>query len=206
MIFSRITILLLLVASSTAFVQEMTLHSGLSCTGPGFTFETKEPNLANWEFFLPSVQSIKVVGWWYFYTGVNFSPYQSHTNFRSSTYCFNSTYPTVSKSLRYVGPLETTTPSISIYDGASAVSTEKIFTTSAANNFGFEAEYVIVSGMSSWTLYYNDDFTGNTTCVNGNGGLVGSNRNFRSATMGCNSLENKGNATKIGNPPTYTFS
>lgn len=117
--------------------------------------------------------------------------------------CFNSTTPRRASSLRFAGPLESDTPALAVYDLDSASGAEIVFTTGAAHNFGFVADYAIASGTSSWTLYFTADFTGNSTCVHAGGGLVYKSATFRSAIMGCNKENESNNVTVIGNEPRF---
>lgn len=41
---------------------------------------------------------------------------------------------------------------------------EETYTGLAANNFGFIPAGLVLTGGSSWTGFFNDDFTGNSTC------------------------------------------
>lgn len=75
-------------------------------------------------------------------------------------------------SLRYTGPADVTTPSISIYSGNPDTSTggvERTFTSLAATNFGFVPKWMVLTGGSSWTGFANEDFSGNSTCFTGSG-------------------------------------
>lgn len=125
---------------------------------------------------------------WWFFTGTGFAPYLTNSGYRSTPYCANSSYIYASQSLRFAGPLETATPALAVYESwySSGAGREVIFTTGAANNFGFIARSAIASGTSSWTLYYNENFTGNTTCLSSGGELVITSATFGSAIMGCN--------------------
>lgn len=89
-----------------------------------------------------------------------------HLSADGTVLCRNGYLPRT-MSLRFLGPLETTTPSISIYSGAdynSAGGTERTFTGLAANNFGFIPTAISLTGRSSWTGFANENFSGNSTC------------------------------------------
>jgi hypothetical protein len=109
--------------------------------------------------------------------------------------CYNQTTAGV-KSLRYLGPINTTTPSISIYEGTNDTvygGREIIITGPAANGFDLEPVfypyiYVLITGRSSWTLFLNNDFSGNATCLIGTGEMQTFDMyNFKSITRGCDS-------------------
>lgn len=71
------------------------------------------------------------------------------------------------RSLRFLGLSDTTTPSVSIYSGVMgnlAGGMERTFTGMAAANFGFVPSYMVLTGRSSYTGFANDDFSGNSTC------------------------------------------
>ncbi len=62
------------------------------------------------------------------------------------------------------------------------------FTGLAANIFGFNPNYILITGRSSWTLYENNDHTGNATCLIGSqemSGFLGNSYNFQSISKGC---------------------
>lgn len=120
------------------------------------------------------------------YSGANFNTYLNSYSYRPTFVCINSTHPKTSRSLRHLGPSQTDTLSLSVYESGSWVGRELIITAPAATNFGFVATYGVASDYSSWTLYTNADFTGASVCVAGNGGLVSRTFTFRSATSGCN--------------------
>ncbi len=109
--------------------------------------------------------------------------------------CVNRTIAGV-KSLRYLGPINTTTPAISIYEGTngnSAGGREIVITGPAANGFDLEPVFysflrVIITGRSSWTLFLNNDFSGNATCLIGTQEMqLFAMYNFKSITRGCDS-------------------
>lgn len=105
--------------------------------------------------------------------------------------CYNDTlFPTLS--LRYMGPLETTTPSASIYSGSGEYfmgGVERTFTGLAANNFGFLPKFLVLTGRSSWTGFPNEDFSGNATCFSVMD-IIGyiniSSYGIKSLVQGCN--------------------
>ncbi|OXA42673.1 hypothetical protein Fcan01_22422 [Folsomia candida] len=108
-----------------------------------------------------------------------------------SIFCHNGTIHSI-MSLRFTGPLETMTPSISIYSGANfdiSSGIELTFTGLSATNFGFVPKYAVLTGRSSWTGFENEDFTGNATCFETlreiEATLLGE-KEIRSFAQGCN--------------------
>ncbi|OXA46249.1 hypothetical protein Fcan01_19324 [Folsomia candida] len=119
------------------------------------------------------------------YSEKNFVNYFGGTSFQSKPICTDTTEIRNSRSVRHLGPRDSSIPALSVYAHDYASGTEQIFTTRAASNFGFTANYAVASGYSSWTLYYNADFTGNSTCLSSKGTIIGKSVVFRSAVMGC---------------------
>lgn len=107
--------------------------------------------------------------------------------------CRNQTLFRTMKSLRYLGPLDTTIPSISIYSGTDsdlAGGIERTFTGLAANDFGFLPAWMLLTGRSSWTGFSSPDFSGNSTCFSTSelmGGAQVDGNPMRSLIKGCNS-------------------
>lgn len=94
------------------------------------------------------------------------------------------------QSLRYAGPEDTATESLSIYGFSSFYEgTEVVITSDSAANWGFFPEFLMITGFSNWTLYYNDDFTGESTCVRGTSDFhpisIPNIPTFRSVVKGC---------------------
>lgn len=110
-----------------------------------------------------------------------------------------------SKSLRFSGPLESATPALAVYEFGGAAGREEIFTTGAANNFGYIANYAMAFGTSTWTLYSNDNFTGTPICISGGGEMAERAVVFRSAIIGCHAQYGSGYVPVIGKEPEFHF-
>lgn len=116
--------------------------------------------------------------------------------------CRNWTLP-LTMSLRYNGPLDLATPSVSIYNGTTSANLggiERTFTGLSATNFGFVPKAIFITGRSSWTGFANEDFSGISTCFStselaGWGDLAG--KEIRSFVQGCNSLFESENFDKF---------
>lgn len=86
-----------------------------------------------------------------------------------------------------MGPSETNTVAFAFMSGPGQDGPEIVVTARAANNFGFNTgEGADVWGFSEWTIYANNDFTGDEKC------LVGTKtkhwfdeRGFKSVIRGC---------------------
>lgn len=99
------------------------------------------------------------------------------------------------QSLRYLGPSDVSAPSISIYNGVAGGThggAELTFTALAGNNFGFVPTGFVLTGRSSWTAFFNDNFTGNSTCYTTSALMVRSafGTTTRSILQGCNAKYN----------------
>lgn len=68
---------------------------------------------------------------------------------------------------------------------------ERTFTGLAANNFDFVPTALILTGRSSWTGFFNNDFSGNSTCYS-TAELIGwvymYGNVVRSIVQGCNPI------------------
>jgi hypothetical protein len=95
--------------------------------------------------------------------------------------------------MRYFGPLDTSTKAITFINGSANHNwegRELIIENLSANNFGFIPQVGIITGGFSWTLYSDNNFGGNSTCINPgdnewhvfNAGII----QFLSVTQGCN--------------------
>ncbi|XP_021959262.1 uncharacterized protein LOC110855149 [Folsomia candida] len=151
------------------FVQEITFYTEPNAGGDGFLFRSKQPDLSpHYSSQLRMVRSYCYTGWWIGFNETNYSNQNTlnQDSANGTVVCRNATFP-LTMSLRYQGPLDTTTPSVSIYSGTIsnyAGGIERTFTALAATNFGFVPKYMVLTGRSSWTGFFNDDFTGNSTC------------------------------------------
>lgn len=90
------------------------------------------------------------------------------TAYDGNLFCENVTLPTM-MSLRYLGPLDVSTPSFSVYAGTYESNwggEEKTFTGLRANDFGFPPKGITITGGSSWTVFSNNNYTGTATCYN----------------------------------------
>ncbi len=90
---------------------------------------------------------------WHGFSGTNYTNNWalSYLSSDGDSHCFNSTL-NVMMSLRYSGPADVSTPSISIYGGNPGTITggvERTFTSLAATNFGFVPTWMVLTGRSS---------------------------------------------------------
>ncbi|OXA54755.1 hypothetical protein Fcan01_11730 [Folsomia candida] len=135
------------------FVQEMTFYTEPDYGGNAFRFRTKEPDLtAYWPIWV-EVKSWCGNGYWTGFSRADYTDVRTLNGYSPDgvTSCINASLPST-RSLRFLGPLETTTPSVSIYGGSSydpAGGTERIFTNLAANSFGFVPTYMTLTGRSN---------------------------------------------------------
>ncbi|XP_021951949.2 uncharacterized protein LOC110848907 [Folsomia candida] len=184
---------------AVGYVQEITLYTEPNQEGNAFRFRTKEPDLSpHYSVLLGEVKSHCYMGFWRAFEQRN---YTSSFTFgggiaNAQPRCGNIALATT-LSLRYMGPLETTTPSVSIYSGptpgAQLDGIELTYTSLAATNFGFIPTNLVLTGRSSWTGFVNDDFTGNSTCFSTTELIRYTNlagKEIRSLIQGCNARYN----------------
>ncbi|XP_021963508.1 uncharacterized protein LOC110858934 [Folsomia candida] len=177
---------------SLGFVQEIMLYTEPDAGGSGLIFRTKEPDLTQHQFILRDVKSFCSRGYWRGFSGVNYSIAWSfnHHSRDGELHCENAELP-ATMSLRYSGPADASTPSVSIYSGTLGTITgnvERTFTSISETNFGFVPTWMVITGGSSWTGFANEDFTGNSTCFTSSYLLWGfdlRNIEVRSIVKGC---------------------
>ncbi|XP_035701661.1 uncharacterized protein LOC118433627 [Folsomia candida] len=106
----------LCVSFSLGYVQELMFFTEPNAVGTELIFRTKEPHLTQYQYFLTNVKSWCFNGHWIGYTGTNYTidhtlvAYSSHGNLL----CYNTTLSTT-MSVRYCGPTDTSTPSVTIF-------------------------------------------------------------------------------------------
>ncbi|OXA42524.1 uncharacterized protein LOC118438803 [Folsomia candida] len=191
-LFAFVTIL----SVALGYVQEWTFYTEPNSGGNAFRFRTREPDLTQHQFFLRDVKSYCYQGYWSGFNDTNFVTTQTLVVISDSVVCINSTLPS-SMSLKHLGPLETTTTSISIFNGTSHSDLggiERTFTGLAANNFGFLPKYLVLTGGSSWTAFDGNDFSGNATCYSSSRWVDGiyPRTPIRSVVQGCAAKFDKG--------------
>ncbi|XP_021967840.1 uncharacterized protein LOC110862938 [Folsomia candida] len=140
------------------FMQELTFYTEVNSGGNAFRFRTKEPDLTHYSELLRDVKSYCSIGWWLGFSSTNYtSSVTFNTGVRNGVLCGNTTLSPI-MSLRYSGPLDTSTPSISIYSGVTGNNVggvERTYTGLAATYFGFVPTGAVITGMSSWTGFEN---------------------------------------------------
>ncbi|OXA36993.1 hypothetical protein Fcan01_28244 [Folsomia candida] len=180
-----------------AYMQEVGSFE-LDSGGIAIRFQIKEPDLTAYSHLLRDVKSLCYSGSWVGFNETNFTNLLSFDVFSptETRVCRNWTLP-LTMSLRYNGPLDLATPSVSIYNGTTSANLggiERTFTGLSATNFGFVPKAIFITGRSSWTGFANEDFSGISTCFStselaGWGDLAG--KEIRSFVQGCNSLFEK---------------
>ncbi|XP_035712613.1 uncharacterized protein LOC118437575 [Folsomia candida] len=179
---------------AVGYVQEITFYTEPDQEGNAFRFRTKEPDLSpHYSVLLGEVKSFCYIGYWRGYDMRNYTAvWTLSPPITFVPRCLNYTLSTT-LSLRHMGPLETTTPSVSIYSGPTSYGIERTFTALAGTNFGFIPTGLVLTGRSSWTGFVNDDFTGNSTCFS-TAELIGytslTGIEIRSLIQGCNARYN----------------
>ncbi|XP_021967128.1 uncharacterized protein LOC110862256 [Folsomia candida] len=147
------------------FIQEVTFYTEPGYQGYAYRFRTKEADLTpHYTDLLLQVKSYCYIGSWNGYYRTNFTSERTFSpGSAQSMTCDNGTFPET-QSLRYFGPLNVTTPSISVYPGVYAGGPEITIMAPAANNFEFLPNRVVLTGASSWTGFENNNFTGLSHC------------------------------------------
>jgi len=152
---------------SYAFIQEFSIYTEPLYQGDGLTLKTNHPDLSN---FAPltfgSEKSMCLRGFWGTYDGIN---YTGTRNTRGPTWntrlCFNSRWESRTiKSIRHLGPSDSTVPSISLYEAANMVGRELIVDGPAITNLLFRPASFFTTAHSNWTLFSGDNFSGNASC------------------------------------------
>ncbi|XP_035712157.1 uncharacterized protein LOC118437319 [Folsomia candida] len=178
---------------TVGYVQEITFYPEPDYGGNATRFQSKEPDVTPYSELLRNVKSYCLQGYWEGYSGTDYtiSNTLGFVSPDTTLLCWNRTFP-LTMSLRFMGPMETETPSVSIYSGTTYSATggnERTFTGLSANNFGFVPTFMVFTGRSSWTGFVNDDFSGNSICFS-KSELIGysflQGWEIRSLVQGCN--------------------
>ncbi|OXA37157.1 uncharacterized protein LOC110862658 [Folsomia candida] len=152
-----------------SFVQEITFYTRPGSIWEAKTFTSKEPDLTLYQPLLADVTSYCARGFWRGFHWPNYHNFKFRTTaYDGNLFCENVTLPTM-MSLRYLGPLDVSTPSFSVYGGTYESNwggEEKTFTGLRANDFGFPPKGITITGGSSWTVFSNNNYTGTATCYN----------------------------------------
>ncbi|XP_035707703.1 uncharacterized protein LOC110850121 [Folsomia candida] len=171
----------------------MTFYMEPDYGGNAFRFRTKEPDLTAYWPLWGEVKWLCGNGYWQGFGGTGYTDGSTFAYNSGGMTCTNTSVNST-MSMRFLGPLETTTPSVSIYSGSSydpAGGTERIFTNLAANSFGFVPTYMALTGRSNWTGFINEDFSGNSTCFSTSelvAGISLEGIEIRSLVQGCNAI------------------
>lgn len=173
------TLFLLFVASTGAVLQQFELFTELNQRGNSVTLGEKIPDLKDWKFFLAGVKSYCVTGHWNFFQSENYTgiapAFAGVEDGGETPRCNNRNDFGSFGSVRYLGPRDTRTKAITIYEGTTSYGLggeELVVTGRAQTNFPMnQISRIILYGNSNWTVFNMDNFQGNSTQVNSLGKL-----------------------------------
>jgi hypothetical protein len=167
-----------------ALPKQIELFTEPNQSGNFVTLTEKIPDLKDWKFFLNSVKSYCAIGFWNFYTLINYATNGTNYDHEAFTgsgdgyeipYCSNHDDFKKFNSARYMGPRDTRTAAIGIYEGSatSAFSFEEVVVTSRAQtNFPMnQTTSIVLFGNSNWTVFNENNFQGNSSRVDSLGFL-----------------------------------
>ncbi|OXA55000.1 uncharacterized protein LOC110850462 [Folsomia candida] len=162
-----------LISLCMSYFPQLTLYSGHNYDGDRVTFSTKRSSLTPLEEeFFRSARSYCVTGWWRGYENANFVAGSSNpfnANNVSGISCWRNG-DKITKSLRFMGPSDTSTSAISAYNGVPNSGDHYsgieviVLATEYEASFDFAPSGLLITGMSNWTAFYERNFTGPSTC------------------------------------------
>jgi hypothetical protein len=158
--------------STNAVFQEFVVSDELTrLTATSIRFGRSQPDLIDFASQLAKVKEICLSGFYIRFSQPNFTSIDGHMSplvVPSSEYD-NFCFPTNAvlqntKSIRFIGSLNTETTSVAVYSEKYAGGQEVYTEGAGLINIPFEPKTFVTSGKSTWTFFENADLSGNATC------------------------------------------